>query len=112
MSYQPTPGPAFSPRRALPYEGAFHLGHTCEPRARGSSLLPPSRSRVISNDGASFFSGGSLLIPRGPQRELRLVPCWVVLGGGAFNEIEACACLCVCMHVCVCGGAEVSVECL
>ncbi|KAL1776427.1 nephrocystin-4 isoform X1 [Sigmodon hispidus] len=55
-------------------KGRLHLtlanvGHACEPRARGSSLLPPSRSRVISNDGASFFSGGSLLMPGGPRRK-------------------------------------------
>ncbi|XP_051027524.1 nephrocystin-4 [Acomys russatus] len=55
-------------------KGRLHLtlanvGHMCEPRARGSSSLPPSRSRVISNDGASFFSGGSLLIPGGPRRK-------------------------------------------
>ncbi|XP_021056887.1 nephrocystin-4 [Mus pahari] len=55
-------------------KGRLHLtlanvGHACEPRARGSNLLPPSRSRVISNDGASFFSGGSLLIPGGPKRK-------------------------------------------
>ncbi|XP_035295248.1 nephrocystin-4 isoform X16 [Cricetulus griseus] len=53
-------------------KGRLHLtlanvGHECEPRARGSSSLPPSRSRVISN-GASFFSGGSLLIPGGSRR--------------------------------------------
>ncbi|CAH7447913.1 Nphp4 [Phodopus roborovskii] len=55
-------------------KGRLHLtlanvGHTCEPRARGSSALPPSRSRVISNEGASVFSGGSLLIPGGPRRK-------------------------------------------
>ncbi|XP_076421881.1 nephrocystin-4 isoform X1 [Peromyscus maniculatus bairdii] len=55
-------------------KGRLHLtlanvGHMCEPRARGSCSLPPSRSRVISNDGASFFSGGSLLIPGGPRRK-------------------------------------------
>ncbi|ERE81878.1 nephrocystin-4 [Cricetulus griseus] len=54
-------------------KGRLHLtlanvGHECEPRARGSSSLPPSRSRVISN-GASFFSGGSLLIPGGSRRK-------------------------------------------
>lgn len=55
-------------------KGRLHLtlanvGHECEPRARGSNALPPSRSRVISNNGASFFSGGSLLIPGGPKRK-------------------------------------------
>ncbi|XP_050009218.1 nephrocystin-4 isoform X1 [Alexandromys fortis] len=55
-------------------KGRLHLtlanvGHVCEPRARSSSSLPPSRSRVISNDGANFFSGGSLLIPGGPRRK-------------------------------------------
>ncbi|XP_075803016.1 nephrocystin-4 [Microtus pennsylvanicus] len=55
-------------------KGLLHLtlanvGHVCEPRARSSSSLPPSRSRVISNDGANFFSGGSLLIPGGPRRK-------------------------------------------
>ncbi|XP_052574702.1 nephrocystin-4 isoform X4 [Peromyscus californicus insignis] len=55
-------------------KGRLHLtlanvGHMWEPRARGSCSLPPSRSRVISNDGASFFSGGSLLIPGGPRRK-------------------------------------------
>lgn len=61
-----------SPLWALSYKSVFHLGHLCEPRARGSNLLPPSRSRVISNDGVNFFSGGSLLIPGGPRRELKL----------------------------------------
>ncbi|XP_031235501.1 nephrocystin-4 isoform X4 [Mastomys coucha] len=55
-------------------KGRLHLtlanvGHACEPRARGSNLLPPSRSRVISNEGASIFSGGSLLTPGGPRRK-------------------------------------------
>ncbi|KAK7817290.1 hypothetical protein U0070_004427, partial [Myodes glareolus] len=55
-------------------KGRLHLtlanvGHVCEPRARGSSSLPPSRSRIISNDGANFFSGGSLLVPGGPRRK-------------------------------------------
>ncbi|XP_005079320.1 LOW QUALITY PROTEIN: nephrocystin-4 [Mesocricetus auratus] len=55
-------------------KGHLHLtlanvGHACEPRARDSSSLPPSRSRVISNDGASFFPGGSLLVPGGPRRK-------------------------------------------
>nr|XP_045005967.1 nephrocystin-4 isoform X3 [Jaculus jaculus] len=55
-------------------KGRLHLtlanvGHTCEQKARGSRSLPPSRSRVISNDGASFFSGGSLLTPGSPRRK-------------------------------------------
>lgn len=83
-----------SPLWALSYESAFHLGHMCEPRARGSCSLPPSRSRVISNDGASFFSGGSLLIPGGPRRELRL---WPHLGGrwgicGSLRQKPLCVC--------------------
>ncbi|XP_047377869.1 nephrocystin-4 isoform X3 [Sciurus carolinensis] len=53
-------------------KGRLHLtlanvGHTCERTVRGSSLLPPSRSRVISNDGASCFFGGSLLSGGGPR---------------------------------------------
>uniref|UniRef100_A0A8D2AG70 Nephrocystin 4 n=1 Tax=Sciurus vulgaris TaxID=55149 RepID=A0A8D2AG70_SCIVU len=55
-------------------KGRLHLtlanvGHTCERTVRGSSLLPPSRSRVISNDGASCFFGGSLLPGGGPRRK-------------------------------------------
>lgn len=90
-------------RQALSYKGASHLGHACEPRARGSNLLPPSRSRVISNDGAGFFSGGSLLVPGGPRRELKLQSCagWH-LGVCVFNEAEACAFMCVHMCVFVC----------
>ncbi|KAM5268806.1 nephrocystin-4 isoform 4-T11 [Hipposideros larvatus] len=38
-----------------------NIGHSCEQRVRDSRSLPPSRSRVISNDGASRFEGGSLL---------------------------------------------------
>ncbi|XP_063091449.1 nephrocystin-4 isoform X3 [Cavia porcellus] len=38
-----------------------NVGHACERGATESSLLPPSRSRVISNDGARRFPGGSLL---------------------------------------------------
>uniref|UniRef100_A0A452SHM5 Nephrocystin 4 n=1 Tax=Ursus americanus TaxID=9643 RepID=A0A452SHM5_URSAM len=38
-----------------------NVGHVCEQRVRNSSSLPPSRSRVISNDGAGHFKGGSLL---------------------------------------------------
>ncbi|XP_039697970.1 nephrocystin-4 [Pteropus medius] len=55
-------------------KGLLHLtlanvGHLCEPRVRDSSSLPPSRSRVISNDGAARFEGGSLLSRGGPTRE-------------------------------------------
>lgn len=54
----------------------FHLGHLCEQKVRGCSTLPPSRSRVISNDGASRFSGGSLLTSGSSRRELTLLgPC-------------------------------------
>ncbi|XP_047581739.1 nephrocystin-4 [Lutra lutra] len=38
-----------------------NVGHMCEQMKRKSSSLPPSRSRVISNDGALHFVGGSLL---------------------------------------------------
>uniref|UniRef100_H0WUW3 Nephrocystin 4 n=1 Tax=Otolemur garnettii TaxID=30611 RepID=H0WUW3_OTOGA len=38
-----------------------NLGHLCEQKVRNSGSLPPSRSRVISNDGTSRFPGGSLL---------------------------------------------------
>ncbi|XP_064446117.1 nephrocystin-4 isoform X4 [Mirounga angustirostris] len=44
-----------------------NVGHGCEQRVRNSGSLPPSRSRVISNDGASHFEGGSLLT-RGARR--------------------------------------------
>ncbi|XP_008587641.1 PREDICTED: nephrocystin-4, partial [Galeopterus variegatus] len=44
-----------------------NVGHSCEQRVRKSSALPPSRSRVISNDGAGRFSGGSLLMSGGPR---------------------------------------------
>nr|KAF6506895.1 nephrocystin 4 [Rousettus aegyptiacus] len=55
-------------------KGLLHLtlanvGHLCEPRARDSSALPPSRSRVVSNDGAARFEGGSLLSRGGPTRK-------------------------------------------
>ncbi|XP_048639701.1 nephrocystin-4 isoform X7 [Marmota marmota marmota] len=53
--------------RGLLHLTLANVGHTCERPVRGSSLLPPSRSRVISSDGASRFSGGSLL-PRGGPR--------------------------------------------
>ncbi|XP_047647189.1 nephrocystin-4 isoform X3 [Phacochoerus africanus] len=53
-------------------KGRLHLtlanvGHLCEQRVKSPSPLPPSRSRVISNDGASSFTGGSLLSPGGPR---------------------------------------------
>uniref|UniRef100_A0A9L0RZB7 Nephrocystin 4 n=2 Tax=Equus TaxID=9789 RepID=A0A9L0RZB7_HORSE len=53
-------------------KGRLHLtlanvGRLCEQRVRDCSLLPPSRSRVISNDGASRFEGGSLLMRGGPR---------------------------------------------
>ncbi|XP_027964343.1 nephrocystin-4 isoform X2 [Eumetopias jubatus] len=49
-----------------------NVGHVCEQRVRNSSSLPPSRSRVISNDGASHFEGGSLLT-RGGLRSVKNV---------------------------------------
>ncbi|XP_077929985.1 nephrocystin-4 isoform X2 [Halichoerus grypus] len=49
-----------------------NVGHVCEQRVRNSGSLPPSRSRVISNDGASHFEGGSLLM-RGGLRPLKNV---------------------------------------
>ncbi|XP_016069018.1 PREDICTED: nephrocystin-4, partial [Miniopterus natalensis] len=53
--------------------GRLHLtlanvGHLCEQRGRDPSVLPPSRLRVVSNDGASRFEGGSLLMRGGPRR--------------------------------------------
>uniref|UniRef100_A0A8D0Q9N4 Nephrocystin-4 n=1 Tax=Sus scrofa TaxID=9823 RepID=A0A8D0Q9N4_PIG len=53
-------------------KGRLHLtlanvGHLCEQRVKSPSPLPHSRSRVISNDGASGFAGGSLLSPGGPR---------------------------------------------
>uniref|UniRef100_A0A8C3YS56 Nephrocystin 4 n=1 Tax=Catagonus wagneri TaxID=51154 RepID=A0A8C3YS56_9CETA len=53
-------------------KGRLHLtlanvGHLCEQRVKSPSSLPPSRSRVISNDGASSFAGGSFLSPGGPR---------------------------------------------
>ncbi|XP_077007618.1 nephrocystin-4 isoform X2 [Tamandua tetradactyla] len=53
-------------------KGRLHLtlanvGRTCEQRARSCSLLPPSRSRLISNEGAGSFLGGSLLVRGGPR---------------------------------------------
>ncbi|XP_004863801.1 nephrocystin-4 isoform X2 [Heterocephalus glaber] len=58
-------------------QGRLHLtlanvGHACERRAKESCSLPPSRSRVISNDGASRFPGGSLLT-LGSQRRRNVV---------------------------------------
>ncbi|XP_070923505.1 nephrocystin-4 isoform X10 [Macaca nemestrina] len=55
-------------------KGRLHLtlanvGHLCEQKVRGCSTLPPSRSRVISNDGASRFSGGSLLTSGSSRRK-------------------------------------------
>ncbi|KAM4872565.1 nephrocystin-4 isoform 2-T2 [Thomomys bottae] len=55
-------------------KGRLHLtlanvGHVDEPRAGGSGLLPPTRSRVISNVGTSHFPGGSLLTPGGLRRK-------------------------------------------
>ncbi|XP_030891089.1 nephrocystin-4 [Leptonychotes weddellii] len=49
-----------------------NVGHVCEQRVRNSGSLPPSRSRVISNDGASHFEGGSLLT-RGARRPVKNV---------------------------------------
>ncbi|XP_029084567.1 nephrocystin-4 isoform X1 [Monodon monoceros] len=53
-------------------KGRLHLtlanvGHLCERRVGSPSSLPPSRSRVISNDGATGFSGGGLLTPGAPR---------------------------------------------
>ncbi|KAM7100293.1 nephrocystin-4 isoform 2-T4 [Molossus nigricans] len=50
-----------------------NVGHLCEQRGRESSSLPPSRSWVISNDGASRFEGGSLLTQGGPRRVKNVV---------------------------------------
>ncbi|KAM6173227.1 nephrocystin-4 [Erethizon dorsatum] len=54
-------------------KGRLHLtlanvGHACERKATEASSLPPSRSRVISNDGAGSFPGGSLLTRGAPRR--------------------------------------------
>ncbi|XP_019515908.1 PREDICTED: nephrocystin-4 [Hipposideros armiger] len=51
-----------------------NIGHSCEQRVRDSRSLPPSRSRVISNDGASRFEGGSLLTRGGLRREWFCAP--------------------------------------
>ncbi|XP_058530465.1 nephrocystin-4 isoform X2 [Ochotona princeps] len=53
-------------------KGRLHLtlanvGRACERRGNNPSALPPSRSRVISNDGAGRFPGGSLLTGAGPR---------------------------------------------
>nr|XP_030736266.1 nephrocystin-4 isoform X6 [Globicephala melas] len=53
-------------------KGRLHLtlanvGHLCERRVGSPSSLPPSRSRVISNDGATGFSGGGLLTHGAPR---------------------------------------------
>uniref|UniRef100_A0A8C9B812 Nephrocystin 4 n=1 Tax=Phocoena sinus TaxID=42100 RepID=A0A8C9B812_PHOSS len=53
-------------------KGQLHLtlanvGHLCERRVGSPSSLPPSRSRVVSNDGATGFSGGGLLTPGAPR---------------------------------------------
>ncbi|XP_078186320.1 nephrocystin-4 isoform X15 [Callithrix jacchus] len=53
-------------------DGAFDAGHLCEQKVRDASTLPPSRSRVISNDGSSRFPGGSLLTS-GSSRRKRVV---------------------------------------
>ncbi|XP_029801797.1 nephrocystin-4 [Suricata suricatta] len=44
-----------------------NVGHVCEQRVRSSSALPPARSRVISNDRAGHFEGGSLLTRGAPR---------------------------------------------
>nr|XP_060482188.1 nephrocystin-4 isoform X4 [Panthera onca] len=49
-----------------------NIGHVCEQRVRDSSTLPPSRSRVISNDRTGHFEGGSLL-RRGAPRPVKNV---------------------------------------
>ncbi|XP_060057306.1 nephrocystin-4 isoform X2 [Erinaceus europaeus] len=47
-------------------KGHLHLtlanvGHLCAQKVRNAGSLPPSRSRVISNDGSNHFLGGSLM---------------------------------------------------
>ncbi|XP_025768341.1 LOW QUALITY PROTEIN: nephrocystin-4 [Puma concolor] len=49
-----------------------NIGHVCEQRGKDSSTLPPSRSRVISNDRTGHFEGGSLL-RRGAPRPVKNV---------------------------------------
>lgn len=74
----------------MSHGGAVRLGHLCEQRGREASALPPSRLRVISNEGAGRFDGGSLLMRGAPRRE------WVfVIGvgwGGAHRGREGCTC--------------------
>ncbi|KAF6110355.1 nephrocystin 4 [Phyllostomus discolor] len=50
-----------------------NVGHVCEQRGTPSGSLPPSRSRVISSDGAGRFEGGSLLTRGGPRRKRNVV---------------------------------------
>lgn len=64
------------------YWDVFNLGHVCEQRVRDSSSLPPSRSRVISNDGARHFEGGSLISRGGPRCE------W----GAGWDRWVMCSC--------------------
>lgn len=98
--------------------GVFRSGHLCERRVGSPSSLTPSRSRVISNDGATGFSGGGLLTPGAPRREWRDRGAYgwrlgVVLGevGGRWGRarggglrVRACVYVCVCAgaHVCAC----------
>ncbi|XP_035881118.1 nephrocystin-4 isoform X2 [Phyllostomus discolor] len=50
-----------------------NVGHVCEQRGMPSGSLPPSRSQVISSDGAGRFEGGSLLTRGGPRRKRNVV---------------------------------------
>uniref|UniRef100_G1PL72 Nephrocystin 4 n=1 Tax=Myotis lucifugus TaxID=59463 RepID=G1PL72_MYOLU len=59
-------------------KGLLHLtlanvGHLCEQTGREASALPPSRLRVISNEGAGRFDGGSLLTRGAPRRVKNVV---------------------------------------
>ncbi|KAM6216885.1 nephrocystin-4 [Rhynchocyon petersi] len=59
-------------------KGRLHLtlaniGHLREQNVKHSRSLPPSRSRVISNDGTSGFPGGSLLTRGAPRSGKRVV---------------------------------------
>ncbi|XP_054576798.1 nephrocystin-4 [Eptesicus fuscus] len=59
-------------------KGLLHLtlanvGHPCEQSGREASTLPPSRLRVISNEGAGRFDGGSLLTRGAPRRVKNVV---------------------------------------
>ncbi|XP_075406576.1 nephrocystin-4 isoform X5 [Tenrec ecaudatus] len=59
-------------------KGRLHLtlanvGHACKQSGRQSGSLPPSRSRVISNDRTSGFPGGSLLARGSPRPGKRVV---------------------------------------